>query len=356
MSNLARAASAAARGRPSREAVHARLAFMIEELKTRLGGLPSPDEADGIWTDIWYHEAHSSTALEGNTLVLREVEALLREGKAVGSKELKDYLEVSGYAGAAQWVYSQALSSGPWTSGKLLTVTEVRHVHRLSMTPVWEVAPHPDATDDESPGNWRRHDIHAFKHGMKPPSHPQVPALVRDWVDNVASLPRDSSPTAESVAVRHAAFERIHPFIDGNGRVGRLLMNLLLVRLGYPPAIIQKRQRERYLKALAQADRQDAGPLGELIARAVIDNLTRFVMPAVADPAKLVPLESLASKELTAVALRNAAQRSRLKAMRAADGSWRSSRQWVEEYRADRYATLRQPRKDKASTMERAKK
>jgi Uncharacterized conserved protein len=73
---------------------------------------------------------------------------------------------------------------------------------------------------------------------------------------------------------RHAAFERIHPFIDGNGRVGRLLTNLLLVRLGYPPAIIQKRQRERYLKALAQADRSDAGPLGELIARAVIDNLT----------------------------------------------------------------------------------
>jgi len=188
---------------------------------------------------------------------------------------------------------------------------------------------------------------------MKPPDHTQVPALIRDWVDDLASLPRDKSPIGEAIASRHAAFERIHPFIDGNGRVGRLLTNLLLVRLGYPPAIIQKRQRERYLKALAQADRGDAGPLGELIARAVIDNLTRFVMPAVAGPAKLVPLEALATKELTAVALRNAAQRSRLKAMRAADGSWRSSRQWVEEYHADRYATLRQPRKGKASTKER---
>jgi hypothetical protein len=345
MPNLSKARSAAARGRPTREALHARLAFMVEELKSRLGGLPSPDEAESIWTDIWYHEAHNSTGLEGNTLVLREVEVLLREGKAVGSKELKDYLEVSGYAAAARWVYSQALSSGPWTSGKLLTVTEVRHVHRLSMTPVWEVAPHPDATDDESPGNWRRHDIHAFKHGMKPPSHPQVPALVRDWVDNVASLPRDSSPTAESVAVRHAAFERIHPFIDGNGRVGRLLMNLLLVRLGYPPAIIQKRQRDRYLDALSRADRGDPGPLGEIIARAVLDNLSRFVLPAVAGPAKLVPLEALATKDLSVRALRNAAQRSRLKAIRAEDGSWRSSRQWVDEYRRDRYATLRLPRK-----------
>src|SRR6202165_30296 len=347
MSNLTRTASAAARGRPSREAVHSRLAFMIEELKTRLGGLPSPDEADGIWTDIWYHEAHSSTALEGNTLVLREVEALLREGKAVGSKELKDYLEVSGYAGAARWVYSQALSSGPWASGKLLTITEVRHVHRLAMTPVWEVAPQPDASDDESPGHWRRHDIHAFKHGMKPPGHPQVPALVRDWVDSIAGLPRDSSPIAEAVATRHATFERIHPFIDGNGRVGRLLMNLLLVRLGYPPAIVQKRLRDRYLDALNRADRADPGPLGEIIARAVLDNLSRFVLPAVAGPAKLVPLDALSTKDLSVLALRNAAQRSRLKAIRAADGTWRSSRQWVEEYRSDRYATLRLPRKGK---------
>lgn len=345
MRNLRQTRRAPPRGRPTREALHSRLAFMVNELKSRLGGLPSPDEAEGIWTDIWYHEAHSSTALEGNTLVLREVEALLREGKAVGSRELKDYLEVSGYAGAARWVYSQALSSGPWTSGKLLTLTEVRHVHRLAITPVWEVAPHPDATHDESPGNWRHHDIHAFKHGMKPPSHPQVPALMRDWVDGVSSLPRDSAPIAEAVAARHAAFERIHPFIDGNGRVGRLLMNLLLVRLGYAPAIIQKRLRERYLEALNRADRGDPGPLGEIIARAVLDNLSRFVLPAVAGPAKLVPLEALANKDLSLRALRNAAQRSRLKAIRAVDGSWRSSRQWVDEYRRDRYATLRLPRK-----------
>jgi len=318
---------------------------MVEELKTRLGGLPSPAEAESIWTDIWYHEAHSSTALEGNTLVLREVEALLSQGKAVGSKELKDYLEVSGYAGAARWVYSQALSSGPWASGKLLTVTEVRHVHRLAMTPVWEAAPHLAAIEDESPGNWRRHDIHRFKHGMKPPGHPDVPAMVRDWVDSVAALPRDPAPIAEAVATRHAAFERIHPFIDGNGRVGRLLTNLLLVRLGYPPAIIQKRQRDRYLDALNRADRGDPGPLGEIFARAVLDNLSRFVLPAVAGPAKLVPLEALVTKELSLLALRNAALRSRLKAIRIEDGSWRSSRQWVEEYRRDRYASLRLPRK-----------
>src|SRR5579872_710150 len=131
-------------GRKSRQALYERLDKEVRDLRARYGGLPRREEAEGIWTDIWYHEAHSSTALEGNTLVLREVEALLRDGRAVGSKELKDYLEVSGYAAAARWVYGQALSTGPWTSGKLLTITEVRHVHRLAMNPAWEFAPHPD--------------------------------------------------------------------------------------------------------------------------------------------------------------------------------------------------------------------
>jgi Fic family protein len=348
MSNLPRP-----RGRPPRRAVHERLALVVEELRTRLGGLPSPAEADAIWTDIWYHEAHSSTALEGNTLIRKEVEVLLSEGKAVGSKELKDYLEVTGYASAARWVYGQAeggvVPAGGWTSGKLLTLTEVRHVHRLAMTPVWEVAPHPDALDTEGPGNWRRHDIHPFGRGMQPPDHTQIPSLIQDWVDLQTELPLDPAPIGEVVARHHAAFERIHPFLDGNGRVGRLLMNLVLVRLGYPPAIIQKRERERYLDALDRADGGDTGPLGELIARAILDNLTRFVLPAIAGPAQLVPLEALASQDLSAIALRNAAHRSRLKAIRANDGSWRSSRQWVAEYTESRYATLRLPRKRRTS-------
>src|ERR1700694_161090 len=149
MSNLAKRATGAALGRPTRQAVHARLAFMVDELRTRLGGLPSPDEAEGISTDLLYHEAHNSTALEGNTLVRREVEALLSQGKATGSKALKDYLEVTGYAAAARWVYGQAAGQGPWTSGKLLTVTEVRQVHRLAPNPVREGAPDPGASGGE---------------------------------------------------------------------------------------------------------------------------------------------------------------------------------------------------------------
>ena len=66
-----------ARGRPSRGTIYARLNLAIAELNERLGGLPSPKESEYVWSDIWHLEAHHSTALEGNTLVLREVEALL---------------------------------------------------------------------------------------------------------------------------------------------------------------------------------------------------------------------------------------------------------------------------------------
>ena len=97
-------------GRPSRQAVYQRLEEAVADLRDRLGGLPSPAEAEDIWTAIWYQEAHHSTALEGNTLVLQQVELLLAEGRAVGNKELREYMEVRGYADAARWVYGQAPS------------------------------------------------------------------------------------------------------------------------------------------------------------------------------------------------------------------------------------------------------
>lgn len=132
-------------GRPSREQVYRRLNDAVAELRDRLGGLPSLIEAEDISKNIWYEEAHNSTAIEGNTLILKQVERLLGDGIAVGSKELREYMEVRGYADAARWVYGQALEPGAWHDGQLLTLTELRYVHTAAMAPVWMIAPHPDA-------------------------------------------------------------------------------------------------------------------------------------------------------------------------------------------------------------------
>jgi Fic family protein len=327
-----------ARGRPSRSLVYQRLEEAVTELRTRLGGLPSPMEAQDIWSDIWHQEAHNSTAIEGNTLVLQEVEKLLEEGRAVGAKPLRDYLEVRGYGDAAHWVYGQAPHPGEWADSEIVSLQEVRRIHHLAMTPVWTVSPHPHARGDEGPGSFRQHDIAAFPGGMRPPSWTEVTVGMVDWVKAANKLAHDDSvPWPEGVAIVHNQFERVHPFIDGNGRAGRLVLNLLLGRLGYPPAIIYKRDREKYLNALRKADAGDAGPLGELIARSVTTNLYRFVMPAVAGPVKLLPLPALARREITEDALRTAAIRGRLRAVKADDGTWRSSKKWVDEYLKTRH-------------------
>jgi Fic family protein len=156
-----------------------------------------------------------------------------------------------------------------------------------------------------------------------------------DWVKEVNVL-REISEVAfpERLAKIHNDFERVHPYLDGNGRTGRLLLNLLLVRLGYPPAIVLKTERTRYLGAMRKADKGDYGPMGELIARAVTNNLYRFVVPAVAGPSRLVPLASLTDEKsgITATALRAAAERGRLRAQKSDSGIWLSSQKWLADY------------------------
>lgn len=332
-----------ARGRPSRESVYARMEPAARDLR-RLGGLPSPSESEAIWDDIWHLDAHNSTAIEGNTLVLREVEELLDRGRAVGSKDLKDYLEVLGYGRAARWVYSQALTKDHWQNESLVTITEVRQIHAEVMGQVWEIAPHPEADPKEGPGSFRRHDIHPFSGGMRPPPWPDVPSQMTTWIQQVADLGRDV--TVETVqpsdlplrlAALHGSFERIHPFIDGNGRTGRLVLNLILSRLGWPPVIIFKRFRNQYLSALDRADKGDHGPLAELVARSVLENLERLVVPNIAGPARLVPLKSLANEDISYEALRQAALRGRLQAELSSDGTWRSSGHAVKTYLANRH-------------------
>ncbi len=321
--------------RPSRDLIYQRLETSVAGLSS-VGGLPLPAEAKEIWKDIWHEEAHHSTAMEGNTLALREVQLLLDEGKAVGSKEMKAYLEVQSYSKAAEWVYTQARERGP----VMISAGEIREIHRLAVEAVWNFFPPSQLDPKEGPGAYRRKTIEPFGNGMVPLAWPDVPAAVSDWVDRVNGsqwLANTERHVIEDFADLHAAFERIHPFRDGNGRVGRLVLNLILVRFGYPPVVIYKSERDRYLSALHRADDGDCGALGELLARSIKQSIDRFILPGLAGPHKLIPISALAGTAgLSRNALTLAAQRGRLEAIKK--GSvWHSTKRAVEEYDKSRY-------------------
>lgn len=304
----------------------------------RAGGLPSPDESDQIWRDIWYEEAHHSTAIEGNTLVLKQVRTLLAEGRSVGDKELCEYLDVQGYADAARWVYGQARTADAWGSDGTISRTELREIHRRAVGLVWEVCPPDDPPLDpqEGPGSFRRHDIRPFPDGMRPPSWTEVDARVTDWLTDVQSGPQKGEHVLEMLARTHVTLEGIHPFRDGNGRSGRLAMNLILVRNGYPPAIIRKGARARYLGAIRRGDAGDHAPLTEFLARSVKESIDRFMLPNLAGPVQLVPLAALDRPGLRVRSLRAAAEKGRLTARKDTAGRWLSTQRWVDEYLASR--------------------
>lgn len=322
------------RGRPTRRSIYGALDQAMLDLQ-RIGGLPDPSVGSEIWEGIWYEETHNSTAIEGNTLILKQVRVLLEQGLAVGNAELREYLEVKGYADAARWVYSQAAEAEPASDRPVVALAEVREIHRQVVAAAWDVVPPSDHSPGEGPGSYRRHDIAPFGNGMTPPSFVDVPARMTDWVSAANEGPSATEHPVEHVARLHAAFERIHPFRDGNGRTGRLVMNLMLVRRGYGPAIIYKRDRPRYLAGLERADRGDHGALAELVARAVKDSVDRFLLPALAGPHQLLPLSALTRRDLTVLALRRAAEKGRLQAQRRASG-WYSTKVWVDRYARSR--------------------
>jgi fido (protein-threonine AMPylation protein) len=329
-------------GRPPRSALFEAVDQGIEDLR-RIGGLPEPSENSAIWSGIWYEETHNHTAIEGNTLLQHQVRRLLEDGMVTGTgKALAEYLEVQAYSEAARWVYGQAMPGQDWRPEGLLSLTELREIHRRVVGPVWEHFPPDELTADEGPGNFRRHDILRFAEGWTPPEFTEVPHQISDWLRLVNDGPMPGQHVLLHLAHAHAVFEQIHPFRDGNGRSGRLVVNLLLVRRGYPPAIVLNRDRLKYMRALQSADPStqrsrtpDYGPLADLFARAVRRSIDRFLLPGLAGPHRLIPLSALVTQEVSIVALRRAIEKGRLVA-ELRNGRWYSTKAAVDTYVARR--------------------
>lgn len=304
-------------GRPSLTDVLGLVDEEVALLHASLGGLPRAIEADHILREIWIDDVHNSTAIEGNTMTRAQVEDLVERRRV--SADLIETLEVEGYARAADWVYRKAADY------EGVPAAVVSEIHRHTVGLVWEVEPPP--TRDQ-PGAWRNGGVRVRSVRVSVPA--AIPADIQDW--SKASAKRGDSHPITHAATHHAWLERIHPFVDGNGRVGRLVLNFMLIQAGYPPGVILAAQRPRYLQALKKADQGNPSALAEVVARAVSGTLSRFLIPKLAGEAKLVPLSALASQgPYSAVYLRQLVLAGRLRAVR--EGRlYLSSKAWLNDY------------------------
>ena len=309
------------RGRPSLAEVLGILDEEVQLLHTSLGGLPRAVEADQILREIWIDDVHNSTAIEGNTMTRAQVEELVEKRRTTSSL-LVETLEVEGYARAADWVYRVARDHAG------VPTPVLSEIHRQVVELAWQVE--PPVTRDR-PGDWRKTGVSL--RGVAPALPTSIAADLAEWSKSTTKV--EGHPLIHA-ATHHAWFERIHPFADGNGRTGRLVLNFMLIQNGYPPAVILATKRPQYLQALRTADNGNPNPLAEVIARAVSGALSRFLIPKLAGEAKLVPLSALASQTgYNPAYLRYLAQTKRLRAVR--EGRlWLSSRSFLDDYVAQR--------------------
>jgi len=209
----------------------------LDSLKERVrpGGLESLEQSHRI--DITY----TSNAIEGNTLSAGETALVVEKGVTIGGKPLKDHLEAIDHAKALDWVLEIASQGdGP------VTEADLRNLHRLVVA----------KSRPEIAGSYadraRFVNTDAGLHHF--PAPVEVPALMQGfcvWL-------RAARAEAETAFRAHRELVAIHPFNDGNGRTARLLMNLLLIRAGYPPIAIRPDDRPSYIAAL-ETDQRGGG-------------------------------------------------------------------------------------------------
>jgi fido (protein-threonine AMPylation protein) len=211
---------------------------------------------------LTYH----SNAIEGNTLTLRETQVVIEEGLTIGGHPLREHLEATNHAQAYEHLTELADRREP------IGVDTILGLHRLVMEGI-----------DDSAGSFRNGPVYIRGARMTPPPAGQVERLVGHWLEWVRGPALDYPPLIRA-AVAHHDFEAIHPFFDGNGRTGRLLLNLMLMEEGYPPALLLRSWRVNYLRALDSAGVGRFNPLANLVGRAVEGGLDLYLEACTAQP------------------------------------------------------------------------
>lgn len=213
---------------------------------------------------------YSSNAIEGNTLTRAETAVVIERGLTVGGKSLKEHLEAMNHAAALDIVYRLAAQKA-----HKLQESELLSLHALILKGI----------DEKSAGYYRSVPVRISGSAVVLPNPRKVPELMEDfckWLSEKNHL----HPIAFATEA-HYRLVTIHPFTDGNGRTARLLMNLLLMMQGYPPAIIRPRDRLAYINALETAQLGGAKTAYEkLMMQAVSRSLDIYLNAAKGKTAK----------------------------------------------------------------------
>jgi len=195
----------------------------------------------------------SSNALEGSSLTESETKVLLEDGLTVGGKPIRDYYEATGHAKAYDAMYGLLDASSP------LSEQDVCELHRLFYAQI----------DEAGAGAYRKQQVFISGSQYPLPRPDQIPGMMAALVEWISKNEAKLHPVVFA-AQAHKRFVFIHPFIDGNGRVSRLLMNLCLLRHGYTLAIIPPVLRAEYIDVLERAHTDDA-PFLAFIAERVLE-------------------------------------------------------------------------------------
>lgn len=202
---------------------------------------------------------YNSNAIEGNTLTQSETELVLTKGITIGGKTLDEHLEVIGHQEAIAYIEALAQQETK------IREWEIKQIHNLILRKI----------NPEEAGSYRRLDVMAAGTNYRYPPHYLLSQLMHDvvtWLNSEAAL---GLHPIEYATIAHYRFVSIHPFRDGNGRTGRLLMNLLLIQAGYPIVVFDNQIRNDYINALAygQQNQDDLSKLLDLVYDGAIGSL-----------------------------------------------------------------------------------
>lgn len=233
----------------------------VDNLKKELDSKrPIPKETlKSLKESINLEWTYNSNGIEGNTLTLRETQVVL-EGITVGGKSIKEHLEAINHEQAILFLDELVKDNEP------ITEWNIKNIHGLILKEI----------DNENAGKYRGENVTIKGATHIPPDYIKVPELMEKLILNYETW-NNYHPIIRA-ALLHGELVKIHPFVDGNGRTSRLLMNLDLMNSGYNPVIIKKEDRLKYYEALDKAHTtSDYTDFVKLVTKLEVDMLKKYL-------------------------------------------------------------------------------